>query len=135
MTAFEQLDQALGSNCADDYWSDEGVLHAEALVDQLRPEDWETLRTIWEARSTDWRHRFADVLSRAPYAEGADLLGTMLQSEDDDLVLTAAASLASFDEVSSHLLTPKRQARLIDLARKSSLNKTIVDDLLRKLSP
>jgi len=134
MGDFQQLDAVLAGDYSGDYWADEVVLMARDIVERLTPPDWASVRTAWRSRSSKWQIRFADVLSRGPAHTVSPILVDMMESDDDEVVITAADSLRTLDcDLPPDILTGRVRLRLGELAKQSSLKKRVVDQLVRKL--
>lgn len=118
MSVFQDLDEYLDQEYAIDYWSDDAILHAFALVHEMKPTDWDALRSAWQARPREWQYRCAEVLSQADPRQAIPLLLDMLHTPDDDLTVTAADVLRTLHvgELNVHV-SPKATARLQALAR------------------
>jgi len=97
MAAFEELDHFLSLDFSDDFWSDEGVLHAHALVQNLGEGEWPKLRASWTARSEVWQIRCADVLPEGAPQEVIPVLIQMVRNASRDVCITALDSLREFD--------------------------------------
>ncbi len=135
MTLFSELDDLLGSDVSEDYWSDDLVLLARETIERLTDEDWRSLEAIWTQRPAQWQHRFADVISRGSPARSVPLLITMIESGDDELSLAAANSLSAI-AAQAHVtpLTPEARTRLAALSSRSELNKRVIENLLERLT-
>jgi hypothetical protein len=90
MTVFQELDAYLGQEFSADYWSDEAMLYACVLVQQMAPTDWEALRASWRLRPKEWQYRCAEMLSQADPPQAIPMLLDMLQTPDDELAVAAA---------------------------------------------
>ena len=93
MTVFQELDVYLGQEFSVDYWSDEAVLYAYALVQKMTPTDWDALRVSWRFRPQEWQYRCAEILSQADPRQAIPVLLDMLQTPDGELAVTAADAL------------------------------------------
>ena len=93
MTVFQELDTYLGQEFSVDYWSDEAILYAYALVQKMTPTDWEAFRASWRLRPKEWQYRCAEILSQADPQQAVPVLLDMLQTPDGELVVAAADAL------------------------------------------
>lgn len=118
MTVFQALDDYLGQEYSTDYWSDEAILHAFALVREMIPMDWESLKATWQARPRGWQYRCAEVLAQADPQQAIPLLLDMLHTPDSELTVTAADVLRTLQVGQLHTqVSPQVAQRLHTLAR------------------
>jgi hypothetical protein len=129
-----ELDRLLSLEYSDDYWSDEAVVYLRESVEQMSNAEFQGLRSVWRQRPQTWQRRLAEVLSRAP-AEGAFILGEMLESSDEETAIAAAESLNSLEAFPSEIVSERARAWLLELAERSPLNKMTVDELMEKIEP
>jgi len=129
-----ELDRLLSLEYSDDYWSDEAVVYLRESVEQMSNAEFQGLRSVWRQRPQTWQQRLAEVLSRAP-AEGAFILGEMLESSDEETAIAAAESLNSLEAFPSEIVSERARAWLLELAERSPLNKMTVDELMEKIEP
>jgi hypothetical protein len=91
----EYLDRAYGI----DYWSDDAIDYARALVNQLGVEQWDALSAGWNAKDIEWQVRLAEAVFGCESPRRVDLLLAMLRSEVMDVAVAAAKSLEASDDV------------------------------------
>lgn len=137
MTKFDELDRYLAMEFSIDYWSDEAVLYARYLIEQLTPADWRAVASVWRNRSSEWKYRCADVLSRGAADFAVPILLKMIETLDDELTTIAADSLNSL------IIKAMALPRLEDIAvahlravaqRGSNVDKLIINQLFRNLN-
>ena len=118
-----------------DYWSDEAVLYAYALVQKMTPTDWETLRVSWRVRPQEWQYRCAEILSQADPQQAIPVLLDMIQTPDAELAVTAADALRALYVGECHApVGPKVVKRLQALAKEyPGLIAQTINDLLQCL--
>src|SRR5262249_14509108 len=93
MSAIDELNELLSGDYTANYWENDIALTARTLVGQLADADWRTLESGWKDHEADWRRRLADVLSRGDPGRTVPILVPMIETDDDELALTAADSL------------------------------------------
>lgn len=135
MTVFQELDVYLGQEFSVDYWSDEAILYASALVQKMTPTDWEALRASWRVRPKEWQYRCAEVLSQADPQQAIPVLLDMLQTPDGELAVTAADALRALHVGERHApVGPKVVERLQALAKEyPGLMAQTINELLQCL--
>jgi hypothetical protein len=134
MTAFSQLNSILAIDGSENYWSDDLVLKSGELLRQFTDHDWIEIRKNWANRPAKWQHRCAYILSEGDAKSTIPILLAMIESIDDELVITAIDSFRSIeDEVPISTLSPQAMARVEEISRQNTLNKRIVKLLLHKL--
>lgn len=134
MSDFAKLDELLSRDVSDDYWSDELVLGARELVKRCTATDWAVFAAAWPERDEDWQLRLADALSWGEPALVMPLLAEMVERADDEVSLAAADTLATMDvPVPAELFTHHALARLEALAKTSSFNNVVVENLIARL--
>ena len=118
MTVFQELDAYLGQDFSANYWSDEAVLYAYALVQKMTPTDWEALRVSWRVRPQEWQYRCAEMLSQADPQQAIPMLLDMIQTPDGELAVAAADALRALYVGEYHApVSPKVVQRLQALAK------------------
>jgi len=95
MSGFREFDNFLKQECGDDFWADDAVLRANALASLMSGEDWVTLRTVWQQRSSKWQLRCADVLSGVAPIYAVPILAEMAEKGERVVAIGAAESLES----------------------------------------
>jgi len=135
MTVFQELDAYLGQDFSANYWSDEAVLYAYALVQKMTPTDWETLRASWRLRPKEWQYRCAEMLSQVDPQQAIPVLLDMLQTPDGELAVTTADALrALYMGERNAPVSPKVVERLHALAKEyPGLIAQTVNELLQCL--
>ena len=93
MTIFQELDAYVAQAFSVNYWSDEAILYAAALVQKMTPTDWDALQSSWRARPQEWQCRCAEILSQADPQQAVPVLLDMLQTPESELAVAAADAL------------------------------------------
>ena len=135
MTVFQELDTYLGQEFSADYWSDEAILYAYALVQKMTSTDWEAFRASWRLRPKEWQYRCAEILSQANPQQAVPVLLDMLQTSDGELAVAAADALRAL-HVGEHNapMSPKVVERLQALTKEyPGLVAQTVNELLKCL--
>jgi hypothetical protein len=112
MGAFAELDGYLSEPFSIDYWSDDAIGHAQALVAGLSADGWDALETAWRARPTQWQARAAQSLSHGPPLRAVPVL--MVDVQDDDVAEAAADALRDFGSPESPLDVPAHVIERLD---------------------
>jgi hypothetical protein len=97
MTTFETLDQYLGMEFSDDYWSDEGIGQAQSMLQELGIEATVALSKVWEARGEEWQVRCAQILPHGELRQALKILLTMARKGARDVRIAALDSLRDTD--------------------------------------
>ncbi len=91
---FTDFDALLQLEYGGDFWSEDALLHAMALVGDFQPADWDAVRDVWAQRSSDWIGRLIDALSSCIRDESREVLQGVLYSDDEAVAIAAALGLA-----------------------------------------
>jgi hypothetical protein len=115
-----------------DYWSDDVVERAAALVSKLQPEDWQWLAQSWPNWSWEHQWQLADALMGSG-RPGWPILEDMLRSPDVG-VATKAAEALQFDPTwPGNPALGAELRRIRDTIEPELVD--IVDDLLGRSGP
>lgn len=135
MTEFENLDSILILDLYGDPWNDDAYFLATEILNSFTPSDWGTLNSTWPAKKESWKALLADALSGASPEKSLGILLNMIASESDAVADPAIRSLAAFrDHVGPDTLTSAQKERISRFAEKSTFNKNIVRDLMKKIA-
>lgn len=61
---YDALDQFLAMSFSDDFWEQEGIAHAESLIDNFTDPDWDKLLAATYHKPMSWAVRCAELLVR-----------------------------------------------------------------------
>lgn len=111
---FFEFDEYLELHFLIDYWYDEGVGIAAAMLSRFDDLAWKELSGECSSKSVEWQVRCAEVLDLVVHPVAVDVLLTLLSSQNDDVVVAAADSLRSRSEVQISAECAARLNRLID---------------------
>lgn len=134
MAQYEELETFLEPDYHPDYWSDDVVLLASAMVKKFQAADWDKAKAAWQEKKSGWQARLADSMDSADPSRAFPLLCEMVQSRDDKVAKAAANSLR--DIVNQGYPGKAGQAcidRLKELASQSRLLAMSLSDLIGKL--
>lgn len=138
MTTWQQVDDYLGRPFSDDFRSDYMFEQVTALMEKLTTAEFTVLRSTWPHRSPEWQTRCADTLPWVPMPrrEIVSVLLEMVQSQNDDLTISAADTLREFDPAMvAAAVTPEMMHRLREVAhRHPGLSAGAIQRLLDGLS-
>ncbi|WP_396267738.1 hypothetical protein [Ideonella sp.] len=109
---FREFDDYLNLEFLADYWYDEGTGIASRMLCKFAQQDWMELKEQCLSRADPWKIRCAEVLELVSHPVSRDVLVEFLASQNDDVVVAAADSLRSKDEVHLTLDSIERLRRL-----------------------
>ena len=88
-----KYDKYLDSKFSEDYWSDEGISYAVALLNVFTKIDWDLLSKEITGKSTPWLVRCAQTLGDMASADALLVLMRLLKIENPEVRLTALDSI------------------------------------------
>jgi hypothetical protein len=136
MTEFEKLDSILVLDLSGDPWNDDYSILATDILNAFTPADWALLNSCWQAKKESWKALLADTLSGAPPDKGIGILLTMIASESDAVAEPAALALKGLKEhFAPESLTPEIKERILKIAAKTSFNRSVMYDFVKRISP
>lgn len=85
-------------NCKDsnNYWDDVVINNASNVLFNFKEEDWLMLSKEWINQSSFWQEVCAETLGKVETKHSIGILYAMLNSDNENLMLVAVGSLASF---------------------------------------
>ena len=126
---------SLSLSFTNDYWSDDGILHAHDLISKLTDESWNKLTDFWQLKDNEWISRLAAILPFGDQESAAKILYEIVISTQSSNNLKTLA-LDSLRDTDIHMLEKKELNRLLDeieMCRKwSSPIEHSILDLLKK---
>lgn len=128
---FSEFDEYLKLEFLIDYWSDEGINIASAMLEKFMDEDWNKLKNEYQTRTNEWQIKCAEVLDMVNHPISLEILIGLLAAKNDDVVVAAADSLRS----KTNLKLPMNSIeRLTSLSRQGSAPvKAVLVNLLGQL--
>lgn len=127
---FAEFDDYLHLELLVDYWYDEGLGIASALLSRFDEQDWTELKKVCASRAREWQVRCAEVLDLTDHPVSTEVLIGLLASSNDDVVVAAADSLRSKRDFQLHVNSIER---LTNLSRQGSAPvRAVLDSLLAR---
>jgi hypothetical protein len=121
-----------------DYWADEGISHAVALLGQFTASDWAELESGLHNASPAWMVRCAETLGEAKANESFAVLLGLLRVEDDEVKVAALDTISDLltqgFKVEGQQVESIRQAVQSVRARAGSVAGMALDSLSKKLA-
>lgn len=130
------LDNYLSGYFNDDYWYDEGFSIAHEMMLEFDNADWLQLQNEVSMKDADWKEKLAYSINEDCGKEGLIVLLKLLESTDDEVLVTSIDALRSFQiekyrEIIS--IQPKIEEIVTRLHGKAGLPvKRILEDFLVK---
>jgi HEAT repeat protein len=85
----------LDQNFSIDYWSDEGINHAVALLEQFSASDWENLEKALLTKGDFWATRCAETLGESESKSAFDVLLALVSSKSNEVKIAALDTINS----------------------------------------
>lgn len=131
------LDNYLSGYFNDDYWYDEGFLIAHEMMLEFDNADWLQLQNEVSMKDADWQEKLAYSIDEDCGKEGLIVLLKLLESTDDEVLVTSIDALRSF-QIEKYRTIISIQPKIVDIATrlhdKAGLPvKRILEDFLVKL--
>lgn len=130
------LDNYLLGCFNDDYWYDEGCLIAHEMMLKFDNADWLQLQNEMLMKDADWQEKLAYSIEEDCGKEGLMVLLKLLESTDDDVLVTSIDALRSF-QIEKYRKIISTQPNIVEIVRrlhdKAGLPvKRILEDFLVK---
>lgn len=136
MTHLDELDNYLSNYFSIDNWSDSGIEHAISILQDLKQDDWKILSIVWKDRNSQWQQYCAQILPWGTLQYSLPMLLSMLQANNDDVIILAADALRELDSsIVKEGLTPLTKQHLEQIAQnRSGITSVIINDFLKRIS-
>ncbi|MGO2340748.1 MAG: hypothetical protein ACTH5M_09155 [Psychrobacter sp.] len=128
---FTDFDDYLSSSFSDDYWSDEGISIAEAMLCKFSDEDWLIIKEQLKHRNYPWLERCANVLGDFNDSKSMKLLIKFLDIDDVEVQIAALDSINSL--LSMAVITKDTNNDLIGKINKVQSSNTVIKIMLDSL--
>jgi hypothetical protein len=128
---FSELDNYLTIPVGSDYWSDEGIDIASAMLIKFSDQDWTELSTHCALKPVEWQVRCAEILDSVPNPISVEILVKFLRSDCDEVVVAAADSLRSIGNVEISADSLNRVTHLAESG--SALIQMVLADFLKRI--
>lgn len=132
---FEELDQFLGEEFSDDYWSDYALTVAIEITRRLPIPDLIKLNQVWEMRHQSWQERCAQIVTYATNVKYAlEVLIGMIKKADQKIAILALDSLRTSDFLNN--LSANQREVVLTMSKKylslthSKLEKQVIESLI-----
>lgn len=133
---FEKYSAYLDGDFSVDYWSDEGICYATALLEKFTDSDWIFLKGIVQHKPVPWMIRCAETLGDVGGVSAFDVLLELIAVESDEVKISALDSMNSRLSLGSSLGESTGRIRsAIKAARNSAgiVASTVLDSLEKRL--
>lgn len=94
---YNELNELLNEDVTSDSWYDDGYLIAQDIMNQFSDNDWNILNKEILNKDIEWQKKLIYAIDNQIIKEEIDIIGIMLQVDNDELIEMCIDALRSYD--------------------------------------